>query len=143
MVVIAALTYVFGRIIGLPNIFILSVIAGVGEGIPRFGPVLASIPAAVIAFINGSTVLDIENCLFALLVIGMYWLIQQLENWLIQPKIVGDAVEIHPLIALVGMTFFGAVFGIPGLLLAIPIMATVREVIHYYFYEDHHSSTNE
>ena len=136
MVIVGVLTYIFGKLIGLPNIFLLSVIAGVGEGIVQIGPVVATIPAVIIAFIKGSTVLSIENWLFAVLVLALYLFIQQLENWLIKPKVVGDAVDIHPLISLIGMTAFGVIFGIPGLILAIPVMATVREIIRYFFYED-------
>ncbi|MEL7568761.1 MAG: AI-2E family transporter [Bacillota bacterium] len=137
MVIIGVLTYIFGKLIGLPNIFLLSVIAGVGEGIPQIGPMIATIPAVIIAFTKGSTVLSIENWLFAVLVVALYWLIQQLENWLIKPKIVGDAVDIHPLISLIGTIAFGAIFGVPGMILAIPVIATVREIIRYY-YEDGH-----
>lgn len=143
MAAIGFLTFLFAKMIGLPYPLILAAVAAIGEAIPRFGPILAGVPAAIVALIFGSSILNIENWQFAVLVIAVYWLIQQLENWLIQPKIIGDAVDIHPLVALVGMTFAGSVFGIPGMLLAIPVMATVREIVHYYFYEDHHLPSND
>ncbi len=136
MVLIGAITYIVGKIVGLPDILILSIVAGVGEGIVQVGPIVATIPAVVIAYIKGSTVLSVENWVFALMIIAIYILIQMFENYILKPKIVGDAVDMHPLLSLVGMTIFGMLLGIPGLLFAIPVMATAREVIHYFFYEE-------
>ena len=136
MLFIGVLTYVVARLIGLPHALILAVIAGICEVIPNIGPVIATIPAGIIAYFQGSTVLTIENWLFALLTVLLYWLIQLAENWLIKPKIIGSMLNLSPLLALIGMTGFGLAFGVPGVLLAIPVMVSIREIVHYYFYED-------
>ena len=136
MVLIGVMTYVVGKLVGLPNAFVLSVVAGVGEGIVQIGPIAATIPAVAIAYLKGSSVLPVENWVFALIILSIYIFIQMIENYLLKPKIVGDAVDIHPILSLVGMTIFGMLLGIPGLIFAIPVMATAREIIHYFFYEE-------
>lgn len=136
MLFIGVLTYLVAKLIGLPQALILAMIAGICEVVPNIGPVIATIPAAIIAYLQGSTVLTIENWLFALLTVFLYWLIQVVENWLIKPKIVGSMLNISPFLALIGMTVFGLAFGVPGALLATPVMVSVREIVHYYFYED-------
>jgi predicted PurR-regulated permease PerM len=136
MVFIGVITYIVGKMVGLSDTLVLSIVAGVGEGIVQIGPIAATIPAVVIAYIKGSSVLSVENWLFALIIIAIYILIQMFENYILKPKIVGDAVNMHPILSLVGMTIFGILLGIPGLIFAIPVMATAREVIYYLFYEE-------
>ncbi|GAP41564.1 AI-2E family transporter [Flexilinea flocculi] len=136
MVFIGVITYIVGKMVGLSDTLVLSIVAGVGEGIVQIGPIAATIPAVVIAYIKGSSVLSVENWLFALIIIAIYILIQMFENYILKPKIVGDAVNMHPILSLVGMTIFGILLGIPGLIFAIPVMATAREIIHYLFYEE-------
>jgi predicted PurR-regulated permease PerM len=136
MVFIGVITYIVGKMVGLSDTLVLSIVAGVGEGIVQIGPIAATIPAVVIAYIKGSSVLSVENWLFALIIIAIYILIQMFENYILKPKIVGDAVNIYPILSLVGMTIFGILLGIPGLIFAIPVMATAREIIHYLFYEE-------
>jgi predicted PurR-regulated permease PerM len=136
MVFIGVITYIVGKMVGLSDTLVLSIVAGVGEGIVQIGPIAATIPAVVIAYIKGSSVLSVENWLFALIIIAIYILIQMFENYILKPKIVGYAVNMHPILSLVGMTIFGILLGIPGLIFAIPVMATAREIIHYLFYEE-------
>ena len=136
MVFIGVITYIVGKMVGLSDTLVLSIVAGVGEGIVQIGPIAATIPAVVIAYIKGSSVLSVENWLFALIIIAIYILIQMFENYILKPKIVGDAVNMHPILSLVGMTIFGILLGIPGLIFAIPVMATARVIIHYLFYEE-------
>ncbi|NJN93222.1 MAG: AI-2E family transporter [Anaerolineales bacterium] len=85
------------------------------------------------ALIQGSTYLDINNFYFALMVIGFYWLVQVTENNLIVPRVLGDAVELPPLVVMVGVFIGASVGGIIGALLAAPIIASAREVLSYLY----------
>lgn len=129
--IIGVLTWVIGMIIGLPGALALGVIAGVFEILPNLGPILAAIPALLIALVQGSSVLDVNNFTFMLIVMGAYVLIQQLENNLIVPKVLGDAVELHPLFIMIGVVVGATTAGILGALIAAPTIATARVLIAY------------
>jgi predicted PurR-regulated permease PerM len=99
---VGVITTVAMWLAGVKNALLLGMLAGVLEVVPTFGPIIACIPAVAIAFFQGSTHLPIPNGWFALLVLGLYVLIQQVENNFLAPRIIGSSVKIHPLVALVG-----------------------------------------
>ncbi|OQY33950.1 MAG: hypothetical protein B6243_05980 [Anaerolineaceae bacterium 4572_5.2] len=131
--IIGMVTWIGGLIIGIPGALALGVIAGVMEILPNLGPILAAIPALLVALVQGSTTLDVSNLTFMLIVGGMYILIQQLENNLIVPKVLGEAVELHPLVVMVGVVVGASVGGILGALLAAPTIAMGRTIVSYIY----------
>jgi predicted PurR-regulated permease PerM len=112
---------VFGRFAVL-----LSVIAGVLELLPIIGPIIAAIPAVILALTGGF------DAVIAALV--LYVLVQQLENNLLVPKIQGDAVELHPSIVMLALVVGGAVAGLLGAILALPMTAAARDIFRYAFH---------
>lgn len=124
MIIIGLMTWLGNLILGTPYALLLGIIAGLLELIPNIGPTLAAIPAVLLALIFGSSYLPVSNLIFALLVIGMYVLIQLIENQFIVPYVMGDAVNLPPLIVLIGTIAGATAFGILGALLATPIIAT-------------------
>jgi len=133
MILIGFVVWLGLTILGLPGAFALGVIAGVLEIIPNLGPFLAAIPAVIVALLQGSSVLNVNNFVFALIIIGFYVLVQMLENYLVVPKVLGEAVELHPLAVISGVLIGAAVWGILGALLATPLIASGREIIHYLY----------
>lgn len=133
MFIIGVITWIVGLIIGLPNAFTLAVIAGIMELIPSLGPFLAAIPAIIIALILGSTYLTVNNLVFALIVVGCYILIQQIENTFIVPRVLGEAVELPALVVLIGVVIGANIGGILGALLAAPTIASTREIVSYLY----------
>ncbi len=133
MLTIGTMTWIGNTALGLPGAFALAFIAGVMELIPNLGPFLAAVPAVIVALLQGSTYLDINNLYFALIVIGFYWVIQITENNLIVPRVLGDAVELPPLVVMVGVFVGASVAGIPGALLAAPVIASTREILRYLY----------
>ncbi len=120
-------------IVGLPYAFALGLLAGVMEFIPSLGPILALIPAVLLALFQGSSYLPMSNFWFAVLVTGLYLLIQQVEGNLLVPRILGHSLNLHPLAVLVGIIIGGSLWGILGMLLAAPVLATLRVIGHYVF----------
>jgi len=112
---------VFGRFAVL-----LSVIAGVLELLPIIGPIIAAIPAVILGLTAG-----VDAAIAAVI---LYALIQQIENHVLVPKIQGDAVELHPTIVMVALVLGGAIGGLLGAILALPIAAASRDVFRYAFH---------
>ena len=129
--VIGGVTLIVGLLIGLPSALALAIIAGVMEAVPTLGPILAAIPAVILAFTQGSSVLPVDNFTFALITLGAYILIQQAENMLIVPRIMGSALELHPMIVLVGVVIGASFAGILGIFLAAPTLATLKVALNY------------
>lgn len=133
MLIVGLVTWLGGFILGLPQAFFLGVIAGFMEVIPSAGPVLAAVPAVLVALLYGSTHLAVNNLIFALVVIGFYTLVQMLENQFLVPKIMGGAVDLPPLIVLIGVIAGAGAFGILGALLATPVIATGKLIFRYIY----------
>jgi predicted PurR-regulated permease PerM len=131
--VVGALVGVTLAIVGVRNALILGIIAGVLEIIPNIGPTIAAIPAVLIAYFQGSSHLPLSNGWFALLVIGLYVVIQQLENNILVPRIIGRSLNLHPLVVIVGAIAGASLAGILGIFLAAPTLASLRVVGNYVY----------
>lgn len=115
-------------ILGVPNALFLGLLAGVLEVIPNLGPVIAMIPAVLIALFQGSINWAVDNTIFAAMVVLAYIVIQQLENHLIVPKVIGSSVNLPPVVIIIGAIAGANLAGILGIFLAAPVLATARVV---------------
>jgi predicted PurR-regulated permease PerM len=111
---------IFGRYAVL-----LSVIAGVLELVPIIGPIIAAVPAVLLAATVGPAAV-----LAALL---LYLVVQQVENNFFVPKIQGDAVQLHPAAVVFAIIVGGSLAGLLGAILALPVTAAFRDVVRYLF----------
>lgn len=130
-VVVGVLTTIVLFALGVPGALVLGLMGGLFNIIPTFGPIFAGFVAALVALIQGSDRLNVSNVIFALIVLGAYVILQQLESNLIAPRILGDAVAVSPLAILIGILvgFSGA--GILGAVVAVPVVASGREIVLY------------
>jgi predicted PurR-regulated permease PerM len=126
--IIGSTTWLVTWLLGVPGSFFLGLIAGLLECIPTFGPIIATIPAVLVALFQGSTRFDMPNGLFAIVVTVAYLLIQQLESSIIAPKVMGHAVLLPPIIVLLAVTAGLQVAGVLGAIIAVPVVATFRTV---------------
>lgn len=107
----------------------LSIINGVFNVIPYFGPILGGLPAIIMALLKSP-----QTAIWAFLLIS---LLQQIEGNIISPKITGDSVDMHPLWVIVLVIIGEKVMGFWGMLLAIPIgviFKIIYDDIIYYMY---------
>jgi len=113
-------------LIGLPGPLILGVQAGLSNFIPYLGPIVAAIPIALVAMPFGGTVL--------IWTIVVYAIIQSIEGYVIGPLIQRQAVA-SPAWTLVAIVLLGALFGIMGIALAMPLVAVARVAIVRFYVE--------
>lgn len=125
-VVVGSLVALSMWMLGLPNIFLLAFFAALGEFVPTIGPVLAAIPAILIALVNGSSWLHLHPLLLGLIVALVYMLIFQFEQIYLLPRIVGRRVRLHPGVVFVGTIIGATQIGLLGVLIAAPVIATMR-----------------
>ncbi|MGB3922257.1 MAG: AI-2E family transporter [Minisyncoccia bacterium] len=115
------LVYVGLLIAGVPNALLLAVLAGVFELVP-FGSIVAAIPAVFIAYVTGDLTL-------ALIVVGIYVVVQQLEGHLIYPMIMKKVVGVSPMISIAALVVGGMLAGFLGVLIAVPVAAAIMELV--------------
>jgi predicted PurR-regulated permease PerM len=127
--VVGSIVAVATTILGVPNSLLLGILAALGEFIPFIGPGLAAVPGVLIALFQGSTWLTpqpFDNTTFAAIVLVMYVLNQQVENNVLVPRIIGQSLNLHPVVVLVAAIMGASLAGILGILLAAPALATIR-----------------
>ena len=105
---------------------ILALIAGVLEWLPILGPIIAAVPAILIGLSIGLPA--------AIAAAVLYTVIQQLENQILVPKVMGDAIELHPAVMILALVVGGGLFGIGGAILAAPTVAAGRDLYRYGFH---------
>lgn len=108
-------------ILGVDFAFTLAIFAGLMELVPYFGAIIGAIPAVALAFFTSKWL--------ALKVLIAFFLIQQLESNVISPKLLGDKVGLHPLLVIVFLLAGGELYGLKGMLLAIPIVAVAKIIL--------------
>jgi predicted PurR-regulated permease PerM len=133
------------EILGIRHAAILAIIAGVFEIIPVFGPTLAAVPAVILAFVNGGTLMGahISGGVMGLVVIGLYVILQQFENHLIYPLVVTRVVGVPPLLVILALIVGAQLAGFLGIILAVPLAAVLQELARdiesgHLFGEDRH-----
>ena len=127
MLSIGTLSYIGFIILGIPYALPLAMLAGIFEIIPYIGPIIAAIPAIILGF-------SISPFLgFA--AIGLAILIQQLENYVLVPKIMEKSTGVAPIIILLALAVGLKVAGITGMVISIPIVIIIQVLLQNSFQE--------
>ncbi len=110
-------------LIGVRYALILGIIAAIFEVVPIIGPVMTGAVAFLIAM-SDSTILAVYAAIF-------FFLIQQLENYILVPIVMGKSMRVHPIVALISLLVGGQLAGFVGILLGVPIAVLVQEILNY------------
>ncbi len=121
MIVLGVLTYVGLRIVGLPFAAFFAVFTAIAMIIPFFGALASSIPPIIFAL----TISPGKAVLVAII----YVIAHQAEGNVIQPLVVARTVKLHPAVIAVGVVAVDRLFGFIGLIVAVPILATIKILI--------------
>ncbi len=122
-IIVGMLVFLGLTLLRVENALLLAVLAGIFEIIPVFGPIIAAIPAVTIALIS-------DGMTSALLVIGLYVIIQQFENQLIYPLVVRKIVGVPPLISILAIIIGGKLAGFVGMIIAVPLATMIMEFLN-------------
>ncbi len=124
------LTYIGLLIFGVKYSLILAVVAALLTLIPIFGSILSSIPIVLVALVSGDEGVDVVRGLaIGLWIIGIHFI----EANLLNPKIIGTAAKIHPVLVIFSLFLGEHSFGLVGALLAVPILSAIQ-VLFMFFY---------
>lgn len=121
MLAVGTVTYVGLLIIGVEYALPLAVIAAIFEMVPNIGPIIAAVPAIIIAFLSGGWVL-------AGIVGLLYLIIQQLENSVLVPRVMKASINVNSFITLVVILVGYQLAGVAGALLSLPTYIITRVI---------------
>ena len=115
-------------LLGVQNALALGLLSGLLEFIPVLGPIIGAGAAIIVALFQPDTLGQMANWQFAGLVLIYMLIVQQLENNFLVPRIVGESLDLHPLIVIIGVFMGSSLAGILGAILAAPVVATLKLV---------------
>lgn len=121
MAVVGLLTSVGLLIIGQPYALTLGIWSGLTEVVPIVGPWIGAVPGVVIGLA--------ESPLHGFLALVVYVVVQQLENTILVPKIMGKAVGLNPFVVIVAILIGGKLYGLTGVLLSVPLAAAISVIV--------------
>ncbi len=130
IVIMSVATFIGLSIIGIPFAVILAIATGFLELIPVFGPIIAATPPIIIALFTLNN-FGWPGWVAALVVAGMYTVLRQLEDYLIIPNVVGRVVRVHPLVALFAIFAGLQIWGVTGMVVALPVAGVARVLLGY------------
>ena len=122
-VIIGILCFIIISIVGIPYAVLVSVIVGVTNIIPFFGPYIGAIPSILLVLM-----INPVKALYLLIIIIV---LQQIDGNVIGPKILGDSTGLSSFWVIFSITVFGGMFGIAGMLLGVPSFAVIYALIKY------------
>jgi predicted PurR-regulated permease PerM len=120
-------------ILGVPGAIFLGLLSGALELLPLVGPITAGALAVSVAYFNGTNPWGWSQLAYAGAVALMYLVLRQLEDYFVVPHVLGRAVRLHPLVVLFSVTAGGVMWGLFGLLVAVPIAASVKAISAYLY----------
>ncbi len=118
--IVGLMTYIGLSLLGVKYALILSLLIMVLELVPMVGPVVAAIPAVFLAFLQSPSL--------GLWVVALYIGVQQLENHVLVPVILGRTLNLNPVVIIIALLVGQQLAGIPGMILAVPISTIIVEM---------------
>lgn len=109
-------------IAGVRYAFVLGAVGGISNIIPYFGPIIGSVPAVMVAFL--------QSPLKAVWAAAVFIMVQQIDNAFLTPKIIGGTLGLHPLMVILAVVVGQEFFGIAGMLFAVPAMGIIKAVCY-------------
>ncbi len=134
-IVVGVLVFLIMSLLGIPSALFLAMIAMMFELIPVFGPILAAVPAVSLAFLNGINPLADAFAVTpglnaALIVVAIYFIVQQIESHVIYPEVVRKIVGIPPVLVILALIIGAKLAGFLGIILSVPFTAILMEFLN-------------
>jgi len=118
--IVGLAVYVGLSLLGIPFALVLAILAMVLELVPNVGPVLAAVPAVILGFAQSSGL--------GFSVIVLYLIIQQIENHVLVPVVLGRTLGLNPVIVIVSLLIGAKLAGLIGVIIAVPVVAIIIEI---------------
>ena len=129
----ATVTTIALTVFGVPGAIFLGLLSGALELLPLVGPLTAGTLAVAVAYFNGSNPWGWSQIAYAGSIAILYLVLRNAEDYFVIPHVLGRAVRLHPLVILFSVAAGGVIGGLFGLIIAVPIAASIREITSYVY----------
>ena len=133
--IVGLAVYVVLSLLGVKFALLLGILAMVLELVPNVGPVLAAVPAVILAFAQSPAL--------GLWVVLAYVIIQQLENHILVPVVLGRTVGLNPVVVILALLIGFKLAGILGMVLSVPMAAIIVEILDEFSRNKNHIHSEE
>lgn len=127
----AAALFILLSILGVQFALILAIFSGFAEIVPYIGPIVATTAAVIVVLVTGVNNFFLSPISAALIVIIIYFVLRQLQDYFVTPFVMGKITKLHPIIILFAVVSAGHLWGVLGLILAVPIAASIRILLEF------------
>ena len=131
--IMATATSIGLTILEVPGAILLGLASGLLELLPLVGPWSAGLLAVSVAYFNGTNPYGVSQVAYGGVVAAMYFVFRQAEDYIVIPHVLGRAVRLHPIVVLFSLAAGGIIAGLFGLMVAVPIAASVRAILTYLY----------
>jgi len=122
-ILVAFLSVIGLLILGIPNAILLGVIVGLANPIKYFGPFIGAIPTLIVILFS-----PIAN-VYLLYAGIMFFIVQQIDSLILFPVLVGNSMDMHPMVVLLTVIAGGYTFGVLGMLLGVPVVFIIKTIV--------------
>jgi predicted PurR-regulated permease PerM len=117
--------------LGVHYYFGLAIVAGMARFIPYVGPFIAWTTYGLVSYFQGVSLFGMPQMTYALMIVGIAWITDNIIDSLISPRIMADALSVHPAAVMVAALVGANLLGITGVILAAPVLASLKLVMNY------------
>ncbi len=128
--VMSTATFIGLSILQVPFVLLLAIMTGVLEVIPIVGPITAGAIACLVA-LGHPAPWGLSQIWYVAIVAVMYTVLRHAEDYFVIPLVIGRIVKLHPAVVIFSLLTGGALYGLLGVLIAVPVAATLRLVLIY------------
>lgn len=128
---VALALFIALSILGIKFALILAIFSGFAEVVPIIGPIVATSVAALVVLVTGTANFSFSPLTAALIVIVIYFLVRQFEDYFVIPYVMAKITEVHPFLIFFAVLSGGHLFGVLGFILAIPVAATIKIFLEF------------
>ncbi len=128
---VSVVLFIALSITGVKFALLLAIFSGLAEIVPIIGPIVAGLSAILVVFTTGSANFSLTPVAAALVVGGIYFIMRQFQDYIVTPYIMGRITRLHPLLIFFVVLAGEHLWGILGLILAVPITAVIRIILEF------------
>ncbi|MBN1536785.1 MAG: AI-2E family transporter [Anaerolineales bacterium] len=126
IILLVILSYaIMMSILGVRYALVIAILAGLARFVPYLGPLVLWVVAILVSYFQGSNYFGISQIYYALLVVGLGFLLDQIFDNIVSPRVLGQSLGVHPAALLVMAIVATRLIGLIGLVLAAPVLATI------------------
>ncbi|MCL4353862.1 AI-2E family transporter [Patescibacteria group bacterium] len=131
VVLVSLILYIALAILGVKFALVIAVFSGFAEIVPIIGPITAGAVASLVVLLTGISNFPLTPIQGAAVVVAIYFIARQLEDYFVIPQVMGRITELHPLIILFAVISGGHIWGAIGLILAVPIAGAIKILLDF------------